>query len=77
MLAAFKIIGCLGILKGGPDVGLALLLNSIAEHLKHSTAITRLCVLLNWRTEEAAAFGQAVGLAKVMSADIFELLVDQ
>jgi hypothetical protein len=64
-------------LKGGLDVGLALLLNPIAEYLKHSTAITRLCVMLNWRTEEAAAFGQAVGLTKVVSADIFELFVDQ
>ena len=76
MIAAFKVTEWVGELKGA-GVRSALLLNPIAEHLKHSTAITRFCVLLNWCAEEAAAFGQAVGLAKVVSADIFELLVDQ
>ncbi|OIN53374.1 hypothetical protein BFL40_10445 [Pseudomonas costantinii] len=76
MIAAFKVTEWMVELKGA-GVRSALLLNPIAKYLKHSTAVTRFCVLLNWRTEEAAAFGQAVGLAKVMSADIFELLVDQ
>jgi hypothetical protein len=52
-------------------------LNPVAQDLKNSTAIARFCVLLGWSPEETTAFGQFVGLAEVVGADVFELFVDE
>jgi hypothetical protein len=58
-------------------LSLALFLDSISQHLEDATAIAWLGVLLDWRTKEAAAFGQAVSLAQVVGAYVLELFVDQ
>jgi hypothetical protein len=54
-----------------------LLLNPVAQDLENATAVARFGVLLNRCAEEATAFGQAIGFTQVVSADVFELLVDQ